>query len=101
MLGYCVDTGEAVVIPYEDVMRHMFILGQSGVGKTVLGGYIMQQHISSGGGRDIRGRQDGYQKPGCHSCRVRMGGARGRSAGDQPRQPGDEQLLQPISLRRC
>lgn len=50
MLGYCIDTGEAVVIPYEDVMRHMFILGQSGVGKTVLGGYIMQQHISSGGG---------------------------------------------------
>ncbi|MDD5056557.1 MAG: TraM recognition domain-containing protein [Sideroxydans sp.] len=50
MLGYCIDTGEPVVIPYEDVMRHMFILGQSGVGKTVLGGYIMQQHISSGGG---------------------------------------------------
>lgn len=50
MLGFCVDTGEPVVIPYEDVMRHMFILGQSGVGKTVLGNYIMQQHISSGGG---------------------------------------------------
>jgi len=50
MLGYCIDTGDAVVIPYEDVMRHMFILGQSGVGKTVLGGYIMQQHINSGGG---------------------------------------------------
>ena len=50
MLGFCIDTGEAVVIPYEDVMRHLFILGQSGVGKTVLGGYIMQQHISSGGG---------------------------------------------------
>lgn len=49
-LGFCIDTGEPVIIPYEDVMRHMFILGQSGVGKTVLGGYIMQQHISSGGG---------------------------------------------------
>jgi intracellular multiplication protein IcmO len=50
LLGYCIDTGEPVVIPYEDVMRHLFILGQSGVGKTVLGGYLMQQHISSGGG---------------------------------------------------
>jgi hypothetical protein len=50
MLGYCVDTGEPVVISYEDLMRHMFVLGQSGVGKTVLGNFVMQQHISNGGG---------------------------------------------------
>lgn len=50
MLGYCVDTGEPLFITYEDLMRHLFIIGQSGVGKTVLGEFIMAQHIMNGGG---------------------------------------------------
>jgi hypothetical protein len=50
MLGYCVDSGEPLFIPYENLMRHFFILGQSGVGKTVLGEFMMSQHIMNGGG---------------------------------------------------
>lgn len=50
LLGYCVDSGKPLFISYEDLMRHLFILGQSGVGKTVLGEFIMSQHIMNGGG---------------------------------------------------
>jgi len=50
LLGYCVDSGKPVFIPYEDLMRHIFCGGQSGVGKTVLGTFLMFQHILNGGG---------------------------------------------------
>lgn len=49
LLGYTVDKGLPVTIPYEDVMRHMCITGQSGVGKTVLGRFLMIQQIMAGG----------------------------------------------------
>jgi hypothetical protein len=50
LLGYCVDSGKPVFIPYEDLMRHLFCGGQSGVGKTVMGSFLMFQHILNGGG---------------------------------------------------
>jgi len=49
LLGYTVDGGEPITVPYEDVMRHMCIIGQSGVGKTVLGRFLMLQQIMAGG----------------------------------------------------
>lgn len=49
-LGYVVETGEPLVIPISDWMRHAMIVGQSGVGKTVLGEWLMRQQIASGGG---------------------------------------------------
>lgn len=49
-LGYIVDTGEPLVIPMNAWMRHAMIVGQSGVGKTVLGSWIMYQQIARGGG---------------------------------------------------
>src|SRR3989344_5826982 len=50
LLGYTTDTGKPVYLPDEDLMRHGFILGQSGVGKTVLGKLLMFQQIQRGGG---------------------------------------------------
>lgn len=50
LLGYCTDTGEPLIIDWENWMRHCFILGQSGVGKTVLGEWVMNQQIAQGGG---------------------------------------------------
>lgn len=50
LLGYRTDTGLPVYLPDEDLMRHGFILGQSGVGKTVLGKLLMFQQIQRGGG---------------------------------------------------
>jgi len=50
LLGYTVDTGEPLVIPWEDWMRHCLVVGQSGVGKTVFGEWIMAQQIVRGGG---------------------------------------------------
>ncbi|MBI6556235.1 type IV secretion system DNA-binding domain-containing protein [Pseudomonas veronii] len=50
LVGYTTDTGSPVHIPDEDLMRHGFILGQSGVGKTVLGKLLMFQQIQRGGG---------------------------------------------------
>lgn len=49
-LGYCVNSGERVTIPWDDWMRHAGIHGASGVGKTVLGEWIMAQQIRAGGG---------------------------------------------------
>ena len=49
LFGYCVDTGLPVYLPYEELMRHIFILGQSGVGKTVLMKLMMFQQIIKGG----------------------------------------------------
>lgn len=50
LLGFTTDTGSPVHIPDDDLMRHGFILGQSGVGKTVLGKLLMFQQIQRGGG---------------------------------------------------
>ncbi len=49
-LGYCADTGKPVIVPWEKWMRHAFVIGQSGVGKTVMGEWIMKQQIDAGGG---------------------------------------------------
>lgn len=50
LLGYTVDTGRPVVVSWDDWMRHVFVVGQSGMGKTVLGSWIMFQQIIRGGG---------------------------------------------------
>ncbi|MCX8016364.1 MAG: TraM recognition domain-containing protein [Rhodocyclaceae bacterium] len=50
LLGYTVDSGEPVIVDYENWMRHCFIIGQSGVGKTVLGEWLIFQQIVRGGG---------------------------------------------------
>ena len=50
LLGYTTDTGKPVVIPWDDWLRHCFIAGQSGMGKTVLGEWLMFQQIMKGGG---------------------------------------------------
>lgn len=50
LVGYCCDSGEAVYIDDEHLMRHVFILGQSGVGKTVAASLLMFQQIQRGAG---------------------------------------------------
>lgn len=50
LFGYTVDRGEPLYISYNFLMRHVWILGQSGVGKTVLGTNLMAQQIAKGGG---------------------------------------------------
>lgn len=50
ILGYCVDTGQPLIAPVEDWTRHAFIIGQSGVGKTVFMEWINFQQILKGGG---------------------------------------------------
>lgn len=50
MLGYRVNDGEPLIVDWEQWMRHCFIVGQSGVGKTVLGEWAMLQQIVHGGG---------------------------------------------------
>ncbi|MCZ2113489.1 MAG: TraM recognition domain-containing protein [Anaerolineae bacterium] len=50
LLGYCMDNGAPLVVPWEDWMRHAFIIGQSGFGKTVMGSWVMLQQIVAGGG---------------------------------------------------
>lgn len=49
-LGYIVDTGEPLIIPMADWCRHAMVVGATGVGKTVLGNWIMTQQIERGGG---------------------------------------------------
>lgn len=50
LIGYCSDTGKPFYLPFEDFTRHGFVLGQSGVGKTVLGRLLLFQQILRGGG---------------------------------------------------
>lgn len=48
--GYTTDKGEPIFIPDEDLFRHVWIVGQSGVGKTVAASLLMLQQIQRGGG---------------------------------------------------
>ena len=50
LLGYTVDKAEPVIVSDEFLTRHGFVLGASGVGKTVLGEGMMLQQIMRGGG---------------------------------------------------
>jgi intracellular multiplication protein IcmO len=50
LIGYSTDTGEPIYIDDENAVRHFFIIGQSGVGKSVLGLLLMFQQIMRGGG---------------------------------------------------
>jgi len=50
LLGYTCDDAKPIYLPYEDLMRHVLIVGQSGVGKTVLGSLLMRQQVEAGGG---------------------------------------------------
>lgn len=50
LIGYTYDDGRPLYIPYDDLMRHVLIIGQSGFGKTVLGSFMMRQQIEVGGG---------------------------------------------------
>lgn len=49
-IGYTVDTGEPVIIPWGEWVRHIAIAGMTGVGKTVFGEWAMLQQIVNGGG---------------------------------------------------
>lgn len=50
LVGYTVDSGKPLVIPWDTWVRHCFIVGKSGVGKTTLGEWLMFQQIVRGGG---------------------------------------------------
>lgn len=49
-LGYTKDRGLPLDIENDKLMRHLAIIGQSGVGKTVLGMNILWQQTARGGG---------------------------------------------------
>jgi hypothetical protein len=49
-LGYTTDKVQPVDIPFNSIVRHLSLIGQSGVGKTTLGEYILWQQILMGGG---------------------------------------------------
>lgn len=48
--GYTTGKGEPIFIPDDDLFRHVWIVGQSGVGKTVAASLLMLQQIERGGG---------------------------------------------------
>jgi intracellular multiplication protein IcmO len=50
LVGYTTDTGAAVRIPLELLMRHFLTGGMTGVGKTVSAQTFMAQQIAMGGG---------------------------------------------------
>jgi hypothetical protein len=50
LLGYTTDEGRPVWVNDEFLMRHMFCIGQSGVGKTVWAMLLLFQQIQRGGG---------------------------------------------------
>lgn len=49
-IGYTTDNGEPLDILDTFMQRHTAIIGQSGVGKTTLGEYLLWQQITRGGG---------------------------------------------------
>lgn len=50
LIGYSTDTGQPVYLDDENAMRHILVVGMTGVGKTVLGLSLMYQQIMRGGG---------------------------------------------------
>jgi intracellular multiplication protein IcmO len=50
LFGYTTDKGLPVWVSDENLMRHVMLVGQSGVGKTVTGSFLMFQQILRGGG---------------------------------------------------
>lgn len=50
LIGYTVDTGKPVVVPWKDWVQHGLVIGRSGMGKTVLGTWLQFQQIMRGGG---------------------------------------------------
>jgi len=50
LIGYSTDTGEPIYVDDDNACRHFFIIGQSGVGKSVFGLLLMYQQIMRGGG---------------------------------------------------
>jgi hypothetical protein len=50
LMGYTTDTGEPVYVDDTNALRHMLMVGMTGVGKTVLGMLFMFQQIMRGGG---------------------------------------------------
>src|SRR3990172_8138537 len=47
-LGVNPDTGEAIRLPEEDLLRHAVILGATGSGKTVLAKAILEEAVRAG-----------------------------------------------------
>lgn len=50
LIGYTKDGDRPVYVPYDLLMRHIALIGASGVGKTTLGLNIIWQQIARGGG---------------------------------------------------
>ncbi|MBN8736377.1 MAG: TraM recognition domain-containing protein [Xanthomonadales bacterium] len=49
-VGFIAHTMQELIVPLAAWMRHAMIVGQSGVGKTVVGAWLMFQQICAGGG---------------------------------------------------
>lgn len=50
LIGYTKDTDQPIYVPYDLIMRHLALMGASGVGKTTLGMNILWQQMVRGGG---------------------------------------------------
>lgn len=50
LVGYTTDRGEPFFMPDWNLFRHLWIIGMSGMGKTVAGSMMMFQQIQRGGG---------------------------------------------------
>lgn len=50
MIGYTTDEGKPFFMPDWNLFRHLWIIGMSGMGKTVAGSMMMFQQIQRGGG---------------------------------------------------
>ncbi len=75
LLGYSTDTGDALYLTDDELCRHIFLEGQTGVGKTVFMKNLMFQQIERGGGMmmidgklDVDNIQELYEFA-CHSGR--------------------------------
>jgi len=49
-VGFIAHTMQELIVPPSSWLRHAMIVGQSGVGKTVVGSWLMFQQIAGGGG---------------------------------------------------
>ncbi|NEX63410.1 type IV secretory system conjugative DNA transfer family protein [Noviherbaspirillum galbum] len=60
LVGYATDTGKPIFLGDDALFRHLWIVGQSGVGKTVAASLMMYQQIQRNGGvLFIDGKLDG------------------------------------------